>query len=59
MRVSDSDSFISEVSEEVRRDRMFALWRKYGPFLIGAIALIVAAAGLKAYLDAEERAAAI
>ena len=53
MRVSDSDSFISEVSEEVRRDRMFALWRKYGPFLIGAIALIVAAAGLKAYLDAE------
>lgn len=56
--MSDSDSFISEVSEEVRRDRMFALWRKYGPFLIGAIALIVAAAGLKAYLDAEERAAA-
>lgn len=58
MRVSDSDSFISEVSEEVRRDRMFALWRKYGPYVIGAIVLIVAAAGAKAYLDAAERTAA-
>lgn len=56
--MSDSDSFISEVSEEVRRDRMFALWRKYGPFVIGAIVLIVAAAGMKAYLDAQERTAA-
>ena len=56
--MSDSDSFINEVSEEVRRDRMFALWRKYGPYVIGAIVLIVAAAGVKAYLDAQERAAA-
>lgn len=56
--MSDSDSFISEVSEEVRRDRMFALWRKYGPYVIGAIVLIVAAAGAKAYLDAQERSAA-
>ncbi len=56
--MSDSDSFISEVSEEVRRDRMFALWRKYGPYVIGAIVLIVAAAGVKAYLDAAERSAA-
>lgn len=56
--MSDSDSFINEVSEEVRRDRMFALWRKYGPFVIGAIVLIVAAAGVKAFLDAQERTAA-
>ena len=56
--MSDSDSFINEVSEEVRRDRMFALWRKYGPYVIGAIVLIVAAAGVKAYLDAQETAAA-
>lgn len=56
--MSDSDSFISEVSEEVRRDRMFALWRKYGPYVIGAIVLIVAAAGGKAYLDVQERSAA-
>jgi len=57
--VSDSDSFINEVSEEVRRDRMFALWRKYGPYVIGAIVLIVGAAGVKAYLDAQERSAAM
>lgn len=56
--MSDSDSFINEVSEEVRRDRMFALWRKYGPFVIGGVMLIVAAAGLKAYFDAQERSAA-
>lgn len=56
--MSDSDSFINEVSEEVRRDRMFALWRKYGPYVIGVIVLIVAAAGAKAYLDTQERAAA-
>ena len=56
--MSDSDSFINEVSEEVRRDRMFALWRKYGPYVIGAIVAIVAAAGVKAYLDAQEQAAA-
>ena len=57
--MSDSDSFINEVSEEVRRDRMFALWRKYGPYVIGAIVLIVGAAGVKAYLDAQERSAAM
>ena len=56
--MSDSDSFINEVSEEVRRDRMYALWRKYGPYVIGAIVLIVAAAGVKAYLDERERTAA-
>lgn len=28
--MSETDSFIDEVSEEVRRDRLFALFRKYG-----------------------------
>jgi hypothetical protein len=28
--LSNSDSFIDEVTEEVRRDRLFALFRKYG-----------------------------
>ncbi len=56
--MSDSDSFISEVSEEVRRDRMFALWRKYGPYVIGLIVVIVLAAGGKAYLDSQARSAA-
>ena len=56
--MSDSDSFISEVSEEVRRDRMFALWRKYGPYVIGLIVVVVAAAGAKTYLDAQTKSAA-
>jgi len=39
--VADSDSFVQEVTEEVRRDAMYAAWRKYGPFIVGAIALVV------------------
>ncbi len=39
--MADSDSFVQEVTEEVRRDAMYAAWRKYGPFVIGGIALIV------------------
>lgn len=49
--MSDNDSFISEVSEEVRRDRMFALWKRFGPLVIGAVVAVVAAAGVKTYLD--------
>jgi hypothetical protein len=45
--VSETDSFIQEVTEEVRQDRMFRLWKKYGPYGIGAIVAIVAvSAGL-------------
>lgn len=40
--MSDSDSFIREVSEEVRRDRMFRLWKKYGPYAIAAIVAVIA-----------------
>lgn len=53
--MSDRDSFIDEVSEEVRRDRMYALWRRYGGFVIGAIVAVVAAAGVKTWLDAEAK----
>lgn len=41
LSVADSDSFVQEVTEEVRRDAMYAAWRKYGPFLVGAIALVI------------------
>lgn len=51
--MSDSDLFINEVSEEVRRDRMYALWRRWGPYVIGAVILVVGAAGVKAWLDAK------
>lgn len=41
--MSESESFIREVTEEVRQDRMFRLWKRYGPLVIGGLALIVAA----------------
>lgn len=37
----ETDSFIAEVSDELRRDRMNRAFRRYGPFLAGAIVLIV------------------
>jgi len=42
--LSETDSFIQEVTEEVRQDRMFRLWKKYGPYGIGAVAAVVAVA---------------
>jgi len=43
--VSESDSFIDEVTEEVRRDRLFALMRKYGWIGILGVVLIVSGTG--------------
>jgi len=40
--VSETDSFIQEVTDEVRQDRMFRLWKKYSPYGIGAVIAIVA-----------------
>lgn len=37
------DSFIREVNEELRQDQAKALWGRYGPALIGAAVLVVAA----------------
>ena len=56
--MSDRDSFIDEVSEEVRKDRMFALWKRYGPFVIGAVVAVVALTGVKNWLDHQARKAA-
>lgn len=42
--MSNTDSFIDEVSEEVRRDRLFALMKRYGPFVILAVLALVALA---------------
>lgn len=44
--MSNPESFIDEVTEEVRRDRLFALFRKYG--WIGAL-LVVGVVGGTAY----------
>jgi hypothetical protein len=46
--VSNSDSFIDEVAEEVRRDKLFALFRRYG--WIGLVA-ILALVGTTAWVE--------
>lgn len=46
--MSNPDSFIDEVTEEVRRDRLFAMFRKYG--WIGGV-LVVAIVGGAAYVE--------
>ena len=58
--MSESDSFIQEVSEEIRQDRMYKLWKRYAPYVIGAIVVIVGAAAVwnwmqhRAVLEARE-----
>ncbi|UWQ20230.1 hypothetical protein [Jannaschia sp. W003] len=42
--MSDTDSFIDEVSEEVRRDRLYALMRRWGWVAILAVILLVGGA---------------
>ncbi|WP_430464277.1 hypothetical protein [Tabrizicola sp.] len=46
--MSNPDSFINEVTEEVRRDQLFAMFRKYG--WIGGL-LVVAVVGGAAYSE--------
>lgn len=41
--MSESDSFINEVTEEVRRDRLFAMFRKYG--WIGGVVILAIVGG--------------
>ena len=58
--MSDSNHFIDEVSEELRRDRLFGAIRKYGWIAVLIVVLLVAAAAWnewrKAQLRAEARA---
>lgn len=56
--VSETDSFIDEVTEEVRRDRLFALMRRYGWIGILAVLLIVGGAALNEWRKARDAAAA-
>ena len=42
--MSNSDSFIDEVTEEVRKDRLFQLFRRYGWIAGVVIVLIVGGA---------------
>lgn len=56
--VSDTDSFIEEVNEEVRKERLFATLRKYGWIAVLAVLLLVGGATWNEWRKASERAAA-
>jgi len=56
--VSNPESFIEEVTEEVRRDRLFAAFRKYGWIGVLGVVLIVGGAAVTEWRKASNRAAA-
>lgn len=56
--MSDTDSFINEVNEEVRRDRLFALLKRYGWIGALVVLLIVGGAAWSEFLKASARAEA-
>lgn len=56
--MSDTDSFIDEVTEEVRRDRLFLMLKRYGWIGGLAVVLIVGGAAWREYSKAQEQAAA-
>ncbi|WP_438990458.1 tetratricopeptide repeat protein [Lentibacter sp.] len=51
--MSDTDSFIEEVTEEVRRDRLFAWMKRYGWIVICAVLVIVGGAAFNEYRKAQ------
>lgn len=54
-----SETFIREVDEELRRDQLKALWKRFAPLIIGVCVLIVAiTAGYRGWIWWEERRAA-
>lgn len=56
--MSDSDSFINEVSEEVRRDRLFKLMRRWGWLPVLLIVSVVGGATYIEWSKARNQAAA-
>ncbi|RKF16665.1 hypothetical protein D6850_03740 [Roseovarius spongiae] len=56
--MSNTDSFIDEVTEEVRRDRLFRLMRRYGWIAVLAVILLVGGATWHEWRKAQERATA-
>lgn len=47
--MADSDSFVQEVTEEVRRDAMYAAWKKYGPWVVGLLLIIIVGTAARAW----------
>lgn len=56
--MSDSNHFIDEVSEELRRDRLFGAIRKYGWIAVLIVVLLVAAAAWNEWRQSQARAEA-
>ncbi|WP_226622445.1 hypothetical protein [Alloyangia pacifica] len=56
--MSNTDSFIDEVTEEVRRDRLFALLKRYGWIGVVAVLAIVGGAAWREYSAVQRQAQA-
>ena len=56
--MSNTDSFVDEVTDEVRRDRLFALFRKYGWIGVVVVLLIVGGAAYTEWQKSTEAARA-
>jgi len=56
--VSETDSFINEVTEEVRRDRLFRLMRRYGWIAVVVVLLLVGGTAYREYTSASKAAEA-
>lgn len=56
--MSNPESFVDEVSEDLRRDRLFALFRRYGWIAILGVALLVGGAAYKEWSASKARTAA-
>jgi hypothetical protein len=54
--VANPDSFINEVTEEVRRDRLYAMFRRYGWIAVLVVLLLVAGAAWNEWRKAQARA---
>ena len=53
--MSDTDSFIEEVTEEVRRDRLYALMKRYGWIFVVAVLVLVGGAAFNEFRKAQAR----
>lgn len=56
--MSNNDSFIDEVTEEVRRDKLYAALKKYGWIGIVGVIILVGGAAVNEWIKARDRAAA-
>lgn len=56
--MANPDSFINEVTEEVRRDRLFAMFRRYGWIAVLVILILVGGAAWNEWRKAQARAEA-